>query len=220
MLKGNCWNLKNIMPLFEYGQIEIGHLKKRDRKLGAAIDMIGAIEREVTPDLFTALVKSVVAQQISSKAADTVWGRLCKQIPHITPGSIGSAGVTDIQKCGLSMRKARYIKGLGDAALSGELNLQTLYELTDDEIIKKLSSLHGLGVWTAEMLLIFSLCRPDVVSWGDLAIRRGMMNLYELNSLSKDQFDRYRKKYSPYGSVASLYLWAVSVSSTGISIAR
>ena len=220
MLKGNCWNLKNIMLLFEYGQIEIGHLKKRDRKLGAAIDRIGAIEREITPDLFTALVKSVVAQQISNKAADTVWGRLCEQIPHVTPGSIGSTGVTDIQKCGLSMRKARYIKGLGDAALSGELNLQTLYELPDDEIIKKLSSLHGLGVWTAEMLLIFSLCRPDVVSWGDLAIRRGMMNLYELNSLSKDQFDRYRKKYSPYGSVASLYLWAVSVSSTGISIAR
>jgi 3-methyladenine DNA glycosylase/8-oxoguanine DNA glycosylase len=70
------------------------------------------------------------------------------------------------------------------------------------------------------MLLIFSLCRRDVLSWGDLAIRRGMMNLYELNSLSKDQFDRYRKKYSPYGSVASLYLCAVSVSSTGISIAR
>jgi len=208
------------MPLFEYGQIEIGHLKKRDRKLGAAIDRIGAIEREITPDLFTALVKSIVAQQISSKAADTVWGRLCGIIPDITPDSIANAGVSDIQKCGLSMRKAGYIKGLGDAALCGELDLPTLDELPDDDIIKKLSSLHGLGVWTAEMLLIFSLCRPDVVSWGDLAIRRGMMNLYGLKSLSKDQFDRYRKKYSPYGSVASLYLWAVSVSSTDISIAR
>ena len=109
------------------------------------------------------------------------------------------------------MRKSGYIKGLGDAAVCGDPDLLNLGGLPDDEIIKKLSSLHGLGIWSAEMLLIFSLRRPDVVSWGDLAIRRGMMNLYGLKSLSKEQFDRYRKKYSPYGSVASLYLWALSV---------
>ena len=73
-----------------------------------------------------------------------------------------------------------------------------------------LSALDGVGVWTAEMLLIFSLQRPDVVSWGDLAIRRGMMALYGLNSLTRTQFDNYRKRYSPYGSVASLYLWALA----------
>lgn len=198
------------MLLFEYGQTEIGYLKRRDRKLGAAIDRIGMIRREVTPDLFTALVKSIVAQQISSKAADTVWARLCNQIPRINPESIASTRIENIQKSGLSMRKAQYIKGLGDVALSGELNLAELCELPDSEIIKKLSSLHGLGVWTAEMLLIFSLCRPDVLSWGDLAIRRGMINLYGLRSLSKEQFDRYRRRYSPHGSVASLYLWALS----------
>jgi len=199
------------MTLFEYGQTEIDHLKRRDRKLAAAIDRLGAIEREVTPDLFTALVKSVVAQQISTKAAETVWGRLCAQLVDITPDNIAAAGVSEIQKCGLSMRKAGYIKGLGDAAICGELNLQKIGELPDAEIIKKLLALNGLGIWTAEMILIFSLCRPDVVSWGDLAIRRGMMNLYGLKNLTKDQFDRYRKRYSPYGSVASLYLWAISV---------
>ena len=211
MLKASCSNLKSGMEIFEYGQAETEHLKRRDKKLGAAIERIGAIEREVTPDLFTALVKSVVAQQISTKAADTVWGRLCRQLSDITPDIIEAADVSDIQKCGLSMRKAGYIKGLGVAALCGELDLLKLGELSDAEIVKKLSSLHGLGVWTAEMLLIFSLCRPDVVSWGDLAIRRGMMNLYGLKELSKDQFDRYRRRYSPYGSAASLYLWALSV---------
>ncbi|MEI6205568.1 MAG: hypothetical protein WCP20_02175 [Desulfuromonadales bacterium] len=199
------------MELLAYSQIEIEHLKRRDKKLGAAIDRIGVIEREVTPDLFTALIKSVVAQQISRKAADTVWGRLCGQLTEITPDSIGAADVSDIRKCGLSMRKAEYIKGLGDVAICGELDLVQLAELSDAEIIKKLSSLRGLGIWSAEMLLIFSLCRPDVVSWGDLAIRRGMINLYGLKSLSKEQFERYRKRYSPFGSVASLYLWAVSV---------
>jgi DNA-3-methyladenine glycosylase II len=109
------------------------------------------------------------------------------------------------------MRKANYIKGIGEAAYRGDLDLLELREMPDEVVIEKLSSLPGIGVWTAEMLLIFSLCRPDVVSWGDLAIRRGMMNLYGLKELSKKQFDRFRKRYSPCGSVASLYLWALSV---------
>lgn len=199
------------MELFRYGTAETDHLKRRDKKLGVAIERIGIIAREVTPDLFTALVKSVVSQQISTKAAETVWCRLCLQLKEITPNSIAASDVSDIHKCGLSMRKAGYIKGIGSAAVCGELDLQKLCELSDGEIVKKVSSLHGLGIWTAEMVLILSLCRPDVVSWGDLAIRRGMMNLYGLNKISREQFDRYRKRYSPYGSVASLYLWALSV---------
>jgi 3-methyladenine DNA glycosylase/8-oxoguanine DNA glycosylase len=198
------------MQLFKYGNAEIDHLKSRDRKLGRAIDRIGMIERQVIPDLFEALVHSVVAQQISSKAAATVWGRLCGNLPDITPDKVVSADAADIQQCGLSMRKARYIKGIGEAAVSGDLDLAGLREMADARVIEKLSSLPGIGVWTAEMLLIFSLCRPDVVSWGDLAIRRGMMNLYGLKDLSKKQFDRFRKRYSPCGSVASLYLWALS----------
>ena len=199
------------MHIFQYGQAEIDYLTRRDRKLGRAIGHIGMIERQVMPDLFKALAHSVVAQQISRKAADTVWGRLCERLLDVTPRKVGSTDVSDIQQCGLSMRKAKYIKGIGDAAIRGDLDLLELREMPDEGVIEKLSSLPGIGVWTAEMLLIFSLCRPDVVSWGDLAIRRGMMNLYGLNQLSKSQFDRFRKRYSPCGSVASLYLWALSV---------
>ena len=199
------------MQLFQYGKAEIDHLKSRDKKLGRAIDRTGMIERQVIPDLFKALVHNVVAQQISSKAAATVWARLCGNLQDVTPHKVASADVTDIQQCGLSMRKARYIKGISEAAISGALDLLKLREMPDSRVIEKLSSLPGIGVWTAEMMLIFSLCRPDVVSWGDLAIRRGMMNLYGLKELSKKQFDRFRKRYSPCGSVASLYLWALSV---------
>lgn len=198
------------MDLFHYGQVEIEHLKRRDKKLGAAIDRLGPLEREVTPDPFLALVMSVVGQQISSKAADTVWARLQEALSGVTPESIANAPFEHIQQCGLSFRKARYIKGIGEAACGGTLDCTLLDAMPDDEVIKTLSSLPGIGVWTAEMVLIFSLRRPDVVSWGDLAIRRGMMNLYGRKSLSKEQFARYRKRYSPYGSVASLYLWALS----------
>jgi 3-methyladenine DNA glycosylase/8-oxoguanine DNA glycosylase len=199
------------MYIFEYGQKEIEYLKKKDKKLGAAIDRIGMIEREVIPEPFTALVSSVVGQQISNKAAETVWNRLTDLLGSISPESVSRASLSDIQHCGMSLRKAGYIKGIADAAISGEVDFSTLDTLPDGEIIEKLSSLHGVGVWTAEMLLIFSLCRPDVVSYRDLAIRRGMMNLYGLKELPKEKFERYRKRYSPYGTVASLYLWALSV---------
>ncbi|HOS68838.1 MAG TPA: DNA-3-methyladenine glycosylase 2 family protein [Bacillota bacterium] len=199
------------MHIFEYGQKEIDYLRKKDKKLGAAIDRIGMIKREVTPDTFAALVSSIVSQQISSKAADTVWNRLGLLLGTITPESIAKAEISEIQACGMSARKAGYIKGAAEAALSGQVDFNALHTLSDEEIIKKLSSLRGVGVWTAEMLLIFSLCRPDVVSFKDLAICRGMMNLYGIKEISREKFERYRKRYSPYGSVASLYLWALSV---------
>lgn len=199
------------MQIFEYGQKEIDYLKRKDKKLGAAIDRIGMIQREITPDPFTALVSSVVSQQISKKAAETVWIRLHTLLRNITPENIAQVEQSEIQGCGMSMRKAGYIKGIADAAISGIVDVDILHTLTDEEIIKKLSSLSGVGVWTAEMLLIFSLSRPDVVSYKDLAICRGMMNLYGLKELPKEKFERYRKRYSPYGSVASLYLWAFSV---------
>lgn len=199
------------MPIFEYGQKEIDYLKSKDKKLGAAIEKIGMIARKVTSDPFEALISSVVGQQISSKAAVTVWNKLVEVLGGITPECISEADISKIQLCGMSQRKAGYIKGIAEAAISGEVDFNKLYTLTDEEIIKKLSSLHGVGEWTAEMLLIFSLNRPDVVSYKDLAIRRGMMNLYGLKELPKEKFDKYRKRYSPQGSVASLYLWALSV---------
>lgn len=199
------------MPIFIYGQKEIDYLRLKDKKLGAAIDKIGMIKREITPDPFIALISSVVSQQISKKAAETVWNRLVPLLGSITPERIAQLELAEIQSCGMSARKAGYIKGIADSALTGRVDFNGLQMLSDQEIIKTLSSLHGVGVWTAEMLLIFSLSRPDVVSFKDLAICRGMMNLYGLKELPKEKFERYRKRYSPYGSVASLYLWALSV---------
>ena len=200
-----------VVALFEYGEKEIEYLKRKDKKLGVAIDKIGLIKREITPDPFTALVSSVVSQQISNKAAATVWSRLCTLLGNVTPEKIHQTNLAEIQACGMSVRKAGYIKGLADAANQGIVDFKNLHTLPDEEIIRKLSSLHGVGVWTAEMLLIFSLSRPNVVSYKDLAICRGMMNLYGLKELSKEKFEQYRRRYSPYGTVASLYLWALSV---------
>jgi DNA-3-methyladenine glycosylase II len=199
------------MEYFQYGLKEIEYLKSKDKRLSAAIDRIGFIKREITPETFITLVSSVVAQQISKKAAITVWNRFCEVVIEATPENIIRTDEQLIQKCGMTMKKVGYIKGIANAAVSGEIDFKNLDTLSDEEIIKKLSSLHGVGVWTAEMLLIFSLNRPNIVSYKDLAICRGMMNLYGLKTLSKEQFEKYKKRYSPYGSVASLYLWELSV---------
>jgi DNA-3-methyladenine glycosylase II len=195
------------MRIFKYGQAELDHLKKMDKALGAAIERIGMVEFEVIPDLFAGLVKSIITQQISTKAASSIWKKMLEHFGEITPQTMTTTTIEDMRKCGLSMRKAASIKEIARAQVQGELELSKLHELPDEDVIRRLSSLNGIGVWTAEMLLIFSMERPDVLSWGDFGIRQGIMRLHGLKTLTREQFDEYRKRYSPYGSVASLYLW-------------
>ena len=194
---------------FEYGEKELSHLRKKDKKLGAAIERIGIIRRSINPDVFSSLVESIISQQISGKAAATVSAKL-RKISEMKPCRLHSLTREQIQACGMTNRKADYIKGLAGHHVNKTVDFHNLQDKTDQEIIKTLTRIEGIGVWTVEMLLIFSLCRPDIVSFGDLAIRRGMMNLYGLKELSKEKFLRYAKRYSPYGSVASLYLWELS----------
>ena len=195
---------------FKYSQREIDYLKNVDQTLGAGMKRLGKVEREVIPDLFTALIYAIVGQQISIKAVQTIWNRMQVCFGEITPQNIAFATVEKIQQCGLSMRKAGYIKSVSETVMCGDFKLMELYELPDEEVIRRLSKLHGIGVWTAEMLLLNSMERPDIVSWGDIAIRRGMMNLYGLTEITKEQFEKYKEQYSPYGSVASIYLWKLS----------
>jgi len=195
---------------FDYGTEEISYLKKADKQLGEAIDRIGRVERHVIPNLFQALIHSIVGQQISTKAANTIWNRMQERFGGISPKILASLDINEIQQCGMTLRKAGYIKGIAESVFSGDLNLDALHDLPDAEVIRLLSSMDGIGVWTAEMLLINSMERPDVLSWGDMGIRRGMTRLYGLSELTKKQFDEYRGRYSPYGSVASIYLWKLS----------
>lgn len=201
------------MNIFEYGEIEINYLKKKDKKLGLAIDRIntnGMIKRRIEPDIFSNLIRSIISQQISTKAADTVYNRFVDTFVTITPENILKYSVEEIQKLGVSFRKAGYIRNSSYMINTNELNLGELYTKTDDEVVKELSKLPGIGKWTAEMLLIFSMGRPDILSYGDLAILRGMCNLYGHEKITKDLFEKYRKRYSPYGTVASFYLWELS----------
>ncbi|MCL2235743.1 MAG: DNA-3-methyladenine glycosylase 2 family protein [Defluviitaleaceae bacterium] len=203
------------MAVFLYGEAEIAHLKKRDKTLGKAIDIIGHIERSANyetsnDDLFSALIKAVVGQQISTKAAATVWGRMEEGLGMVTPEAILGISEADLQAFGISFRKAGYIRGAAEKVVTGCLDIASLHSKTDAEIVKELSSLNGIGTWTAEMLMLFAMQRPDILSYGDLAIHRGMQTLYRRKKITPEMFEGYRRRYSPHGSVASLYLWAIA----------
>jgi len=196
--------------IFNYGDVETAHLKKRDKALGAAIETIGPIQREIRPDLFYSLVRSIVGQQISSKAQATVWKRMTGGLVKITPQTILACTEAELQSYGISFKKASYIRGAAERAADGRLDIDTLHSKSDAEICEELVKIEGVGIWTAEMLMLFSMQRPDILSYGDLAILRGMRMLYRHRKITRQLFEKYRRRYSPYGSVASLYLWAIA----------
>ena len=160
-------------------------------------------------DLFLALVQSIVSQQLAVKVADVIFQRLENLLGKISPENLLAAKLEDLRACGLSGRKIEYLRGIAEAQRGGIIDFKTLARKSDDRIIRELVALKGVGVWTAEMLLIFSLGRPDILSYKDLGIRRGIMMLNGLSDLSETEFETYRQRYSPYGTLASLYLWRI-----------
>ncbi len=195
---------------FQYGDTEINYLKRKDKRLASAIDAIGHIERRLDANLFAAVVRHIVGQQISSKAQATVWARLKARLKDATPFAVHDVSAQELQALGMSLRKAEYIKDFADKIVSGEFDLQAVEQMSDAEAITALSSLKGVGKWTAEMILLFCLQRPDILSYDDLAIQRGLRMLYHHRKITRELFNKYQKRYSPYGSTAAIYLWAIA----------
>lgn len=196
--------------IYGYGATETQHLSRRDRRLGEAIERIGPLRREVDGDLYASVVRHILGQQISTAAQATLWARLTQRVGNVTPQAVGALTTAELQQCGTTFKKVAYIQEATAKVQSGELDLAALSRATDAEAIQTLSALKGIGVWTAEMILLFGLQRPDIVSFGDLAILRGMRMLYRRKSIDRETFARCAKRYSPHGTVASLYLWAIS----------
>ena len=195
---------------FQYGETEINYLKRKDKRLAWAIEQIGHIERKLDANLFAAVVRHIVGQQISSKAQATVWARLEAKLITVTPMVIYAASADELQALGMSLRKAEYIKDFARKIINGEFDLQAVEHMSDAEAIAALSSLKGIGRWTAEMILLFCLQRPDILSFDDLAIQRGLRMLYHHRKITRELFNKYQKRYSPYGSTAAIYLWAIA----------
>ena len=195
---------------FKYSKAELEHLKIKDKKLAKIIERLGPIEREVDGDLFSAVVHHIVAQQISSKALATIWQRLVDTLGVIDENTILKSSDKELNALGISQRKILYIKEFAGKVKSGEFNIKAIEKMDDEQAIAELIKLKGIGVWTAQMLLLFCLQRKNILSYDDLAIRRGMRMVYRHREITKKLFKKYEKRLSPYCSVASLYFWAVA----------
>ncbi len=193
-----------------YGDDEINYLKRKDSILGDVIDKIGHIKREVDTDLFSSVIHHIIGQQISTKAQATIWQRMKDDFGEITAENILEAEISKLQSFGMTFRKAEYISNFAGKVHSGIFDLQSIEQKTDIEAIKELTGLKGIGVWTAEMILLFCLQRPDIFSFDDLAIQRGLRMVYHHRKIDRKLFEKYRRRFSPCCSTASLYLWAVA----------
>jgi DNA-3-methyladenine glycosylase II len=194
-------------------------LAASDPTMAALVERIGKIDlatrlerrqEERPADAYGALLRAIVGQQLSTKAARTIYRRVLDLFGGATPSpeQLLDASEEDLRACGLSGRKTEYIRDLAAHVISGELELDRLEELSDEEAIEEIVAVRGLGQWTAEMFLLFHLQRPDVLSGGDLGIRKAIQIEYELEEMPPPkQVLEIGEPWRPHRSLASLYLW-------------
>jgi len=197
--------------VFPYGVTETSYLSSRDPRLGEVMGRLGHIDRALDTDLSSAVVHHIVSQQISNAALATVWGRMQRLMDNtINAPHVIATGTLALQACGMSHRKATYICDFAERVDNGSFDLKAVERMDDAEAIATLRSLRGIGTWTAEMILLFSLARPNILAFDDLAIQRGMRMVYHHRAITPKIFEQHRRRLSPYGSTASIYFWAVS----------
>lgn len=194
-------------------------LAAADPTMAALIERLGEIDLETRlrrrseerpPDAYGALLRAIVGQQLSTKAARTIYGRILDLFEGSTPSpeQLLDADEAGLRAAGLSGRKVEYVRDLASHVLAGELELDRLDDLSDEEVIEEIVAVRGLGVWTAEMFLLFHLERPDVLSGGDLGIRKAVQVEYGLDEMpAPARVLEIGEPWRPHRSLASLYLW-------------
>jgi DNA-3-methyladenine glycosylase II len=192
--------------VFETGR---RYLMRSDPRLAAVIRRTGRIRPSFDHrPPFEALVRAVISQQLSTKAADTIRGRVMALLPTLTPEALLTVPVTDLRAAGLSGQKIAYLRDLSERVADGRLDLHALRDMRDEEIIEIIVAVKGFGVWTAQMFLMFSLHRPDILPTGDLGIVKGMQRVLAMKRRpSVRTMERAAKVWQPYRSIACWYLW-------------
>ena len=184
------------------------HLMKKDRVMKRLIPKFGSARLETRGDAFVTLARSIVGQQISVKAAQTVWDRFAKLSRRLTPRQVLKLKVDDMREAGLSARKVEYLVDLALHFDNGDLHVTNWQAMEDEAIIAELIGIRGIGRWTAEMFLIFHLMRPNVLPLDDLGLIKGIsVNYFSGEPVSRAEAREVSEAWSPYRTVATWYLW-------------
>ncbi len=188
----------------------LDHLRASDPVLGRLIDHVGPYVIELLEPDYETLVKAIVLQQLSGKVAEVIFQRLKAAVGNgrLAPEAVLSLRPARMRSIGLSKQKTQYIREVARLSRSGKLDLTALAEVPDHEVHARLTAIKGIGPWTVHMFLIFALGRPDVMPSGDLGIRAAVRNVYGLTEMPKPaDVDQMARKWHPYRTVASWYLW-------------
>lgn len=187
----------------------VKHLKKCDPVLCGIIERVGAFRMEFGPPEFHSLAESIVYQQLNGRAAETIFGRFTALAGEpVTPEGILKLTDEQLRGVGLSKQKSGYLRDLATKTASGVLDFSRLAEMPDDEVIKHLTQVKGIGVWTAQMFLMFTLRRPDVLPTGDYGVQAAMKKHYRKRKLPKPkEMEKIARRWAPYRSIACWYLW-------------
>ena len=183
-------------------------LAERDAVLRGIIERFPERALVTRDDPFIALARAIVGQQLSVRAAQTIWGRLAARLNGVSPGPLVRARLPTLRACGLSTQKAAYLKDLARKFADGDLDVGSWHALEDELLIAELTRVKGIGRWTAEMFLIFHLVRPDILPLADLGLQRAMrVNYNGGRALSEARMRRLGAAWAPWRSVATWYLW-------------
>lgn len=195
----------SVPPYWEEAKTD---LMKRDRVMKKLIPQFGDMQLVGRGDPFMTLARSVVGQQISVKAAETVWQRFLLTCPQCTPTDVSKAGKDGLSGCGLSKRKVEYLIDLADHFRKNRLHVDKWVEMDDEEVIAELINIRGIGRWTAEMFLIFNLLRPNVLPLDDLGLLKGISRCYFSGEpVSRSDAREVAANWEPWRTVATWYLW-------------
>lgn len=191
-----------------YWQKAIAELTVADPVLGELMQRYPGISISSRGDAFHTLARSIVGQQISVKAAESVWNRFVAALEEVSPEAVAAAETDVLRSCGLSGRKVEYVKDLAQHFLDGRLKPQEWKKEDDETLIKELSAVKGIGRWTAEMYLMFHLLRPDVLPLDDIGLQRAAeLHYNNKEKLSRKQLIALAEPWKPWRSVATWYLW-------------
>jgi DNA-3-methyladenine glycosylase II len=186
------------------------HLRRSDPRLAEVVARVGPIR--LTPQQcspFESLTRAIVYQQLSGKAAATIFGRLRERCRgEISPERVGGLADAEMRAAGISPQKLGYLRDLARHTRGGELDFPAIVELDDEAVIERLTAVKGIGRWSAEMFLMFYLCRPDVLPTGDLGIRKAAQSLYRLRKLPEpERLTKIAEPWRPFRTAACWYLW-------------
>ena len=191
--------------------IALRHLSHADKRMEKLIDKFGPPNFNLMNNYYESLIRSIVYQQLSGKAASIIYERLLDLFVfdiYPEPKDILAVSIETLRSSGLSYQKVNYIRDLSEKWQDGTMNLTDIDSMTDEEISSELIKVKGIGQWTADMFLMFTLGRPDVFPFGDLGIQKGVMIITNMNRLpTQKEMERKTKKWQPYRTVAAWYLW-------------